>query len=78
MASNEEVEISDLNKEFEDQLDKLSLHLTNLACNESLATSRLNSLMGRQEKTLEKMEAIEKVTKKKVANVNPYLVCSLL
>jgi len=60
MASNEEVEISDLNKEFEDQLDKLSLHLTNLACNESLATSRLNSLVGRQEKTLEKMEAIEK------------------
>lgn len=78
MASNEEVEISDLNKEFEDQLDKLSLHLTNLACNESLATSRLNSLVGRQEKTLEKMEAIEKVPKKKVANVNPYLVCSLL
>lgn len=60
MAKSNENEISDLNKEFADQLDKLSLHLTSLACNESLATSRLNSLVGRQEKTLEKMEAIEK------------------
>ena len=46
MAKSNENEISDLNKEFADQLDKLSLHLTSLACNESLATSRLNSLVG--------------------------------
>lgn len=55
----ESIELQELGKEFADQLEKLSLHLTSIQHNEALATSRLKSLQDRQEKTLEKIETIE-------------------